>query len=310
MSMAAQTSRAASEQQRIQALMQGYTIETTPNSAAKIPDFREHLAPGTHVAVTFLPGSDFADTVKVAKRLKEEGMIPMPHFAARSIPSKEAFADYVARITGEVGVTHVVALAGGVDTPLGPFDSSMALLETGLFEKHGITEIGVAGHPEGSPDIPDREIARALKWKNDYAQSSSASFYIATQFCFEAEPIVAWDKRIQAEGNRLPIHIGLPGLATIKTLIAFAKASGVGNSIRFLTKQARNVAKLMTVNAPDELVRDLARYKADDPNCGIERVHVYPLGGMRRSAAWSNAVAAGAFELGRREGFKLTRDID
>lgn len=299
---------AADEKQQIIDFLTGFTIETTPGSAVKIADFREHLRPGTTVAVTFLPGSDFADTVTVARRLRDEGFEPAPHFAARSIPSRQALEDYLKRVTEEAGVTQALALGGAVDRPLGPFDNSMQLLETGLFDRYGIKTIGVAGHPEGSPDIADADVAEALRWKNDFAQRSDAAFYLCTQFCFEAEPIIAWDRRIQAEGNRLPIHLGLPGLATLKTLIHLARASGVGNSIRFLTKQARQVSRLLTVNAPDELLRELARYKASDPKCGIEHVHVYPLGGLRRSAAWSYAVLDGAFEL-QRKGFKLTRDI-
>ena len=68
-------------------LVTGFSIETTPGSALKIPDYREYLRPGATVSVTFLPGSDFADTIVTAKRLKDEGFIPAPHFAARSIPS-------------------------------------------------------------------------------------------------------------------------------------------------------------------------------------------------------------------------------
>lgn len=309
MSTAAALASPTDETQQIVDFMQGFTIETTPGSAAKIPDYRALLRPGTLVAVTFLPGSDFADTVAVSKRLKAEGFRPAPHFAARSIPSKEAFEDYLKRLQGEVGIDEVVALGGAVPTPLGPYESSMQLLESGLFDKHGIKKIGVAGHPEGSPDISDELIRQALAWKNAFAQRTGAELYIATQFCFEAAPIIAWDRAIQAEGNRLPIHIGVPGLATLKTLLGHAKACGIGNSMRLLTKQAKNVAKLLVVNAPDQLVRDLARYKATDPKCGIRKVHMYPLGGMKKSAAWSYAVADGAFALNKK-GFDVTRPIE
>lgn len=300
-----------STEQRVTDFVKGFTIETTPGASEKTASYREMLREGTTVAVTFLPGSDFADTVKTAKRLKEEGFNPAPHFAARSIPSKEAFADYLERLQGEVGIREVVCLAGAVDKPLGPYDSSMALLETGLFEKHGIEKIGVAGHPEGSPDIPDEAIKQALKWKNDLAERSDAEFYVATQFVFESQPIIDWDKAIQAEGNRLPVHIGVPGLATLKTLITHAKNCGIGPSMNFLLKQARNVTKLMVVNAPDRLVLDLANYKAEDPDCGIVKMHLYPLGGMRRSAAWAYAVQDGEFTLKKDgKGFELTREID
>lgn len=296
--------------QQIIDFVTGFTIETTPGSALKIADYREHLRPGCKVAVTFLPGSDFADTIATAKRLKEEGFEPLPHFAARSITSAAVMEENLKKLQDEVGIEEVVALGGAVDNPLGDFESSMDLLETGLFDKYGIRKIGVAGHPEGSPDISEQGLKDAINWKNAFAERTGAELYIATQFCFEAAPIIAWDRMIQSEGNKLPIHIGVPGLATIKTLLNHAKACGVGPSMRVLTRQAKNIAKLMTVNAPDKLVMDLAQYHAEDPNCGIARVHMYPLGGLRKSAAWTYAVTDGDFEMDRKgKGFKVTRDI-
>jgi len=295
--------------QRIADFMTGFTAETTPGSAAKIPDYREHLRPGTVVYITFLPGSDFDDTIAVAKRLKGEGFLPVPHFAARSIPSAAFLEDKLARLAGEVGLEQVLVIGGSADKPVGDFPDTMRLLETGLFDKHGIRKFGVAGHPEGSPDISDEAIAEALRWKNDFAERSGAELYLVTQFCFEAGPVIAWDRCIRAEGNRLPIHVGVPGLATIRTLLAHAKACGIGPSMKFLTRQARNLTKLMTVSAPDRLVTDLAAYQASDPGCGIAGVHMYPLGGLRRSAKWSYAVIDGAFTMNE-DGKGFSVDID
>ncbi|HEX9771339.1 MAG TPA: methylenetetrahydrofolate reductase [Kiloniellales bacterium] len=297
----------ADHRQQILDFVAGFTIETTPGSALKIPDYRDHLRPGTTVSVTFLPGSDFADTITTAKRLKDEGFKPAPHFAARSIPSRAAFESYLKRLQDEVGVEEVVALGGAVNHPVGEFDSSMQLLETGLFDKYGIRRIGLAGHPEGSPDISDRALHEALAWKNAFAERSDAAIYLATQFCFEAAPIIAWDKAIQDAGNRLPIHIGIPGLATLKTLINHARACGIGPSMRVLTRQAKNITKLLNVKAPDHLVSELAHYRAHEPDCGIRRVHVYPLGGLRRSAEWIYAVADGEFTLAE-DGWSFTVD--
>jgi len=291
--------------------LEGFTVETTPGTAAKTPDYRAMLRPATKVAVTFLPGSDFADTLATSLRLRAEGFEPLPHLAARSFTSHTAFQEGVARLVDEAGVEEVIVLAGAVPSPLGPFESSMALLETGLLDRAGIRRIGVAGHPEGSPDIRDEDVAAALAWKNAFAERTGAELYIVTQFCFEAAPIIAWDRRIQAEGNRLPIRIGLPGLATLKTLLTHARNCGIGASMTFLVKQARNVAKLMTVNAPDRLTLELARYRATDPNCGIAGVHMYPLGGLRKTAAWSYAVVEGDFTLKRDgKGFEVNRPIE
>jgi len=300
-----------SQHQDIAKFMQNFTIETTPGAAAKIADYRQHLRPQSPVYVTFLPGSDFEDTIRLCVRLKDEGMVPIPHIAARSTPDESFLNECLARLTGEAGIDQVLIIGGAVDSPVGEFSDSMQILETGLMDRHNIRRIGVAGHPEGSPDIDERAVAEALTWKNAFAERSDANFYITTQFCFEAEPIIQWDRQIQAAGNRLPIIIGIPGLATLKSLLGHARACGVGPSMRFLTRQARNVARLMKVSAPDRLLHDLSRYAATDPACGIVGVHVYPLGGLRRSAAWSYAVADGKFNLRTSEaGFDLIAEIE
>lgn len=282
----------------ISRFMSGFTLETTPASAAKIADFREHVRVGTPIYITFLPGSDFNDTIALAVRLRREGFVPVPHFAARSLPDAATVESSLARLRGEAGVDRILLIAGAVPTPVGTFSDTMQVLETGLLDKYGIRQIGLAGHPEGSPDISDEGIRKALAWKNAFRQRTDAKLYLVTQFCFEAAPIIAWDKRIRAEGNRLPIHVGIPGLATIKTLIGHAKACGIGASMTFLTRHAMNVAKLLTVSAPDSLVADLAAYRASDPHCGIEGVHMYPLGGLRKSAEWSYAVVDGRIRMG------------
>lgn len=294
----------------VKRFLTGFTAETTPGSAAKIADYREHLRENTVVYITFLPGSDFNDTIEVAKRLRREGLTPVPHFAARSVPDTRFLKDNLSRLVGEAGIDQVLIIGGAVDSPVGEFPDSMTLLETGLFDAHNIQRIGVAGHPEGSPDMSDEAIRDALKWKNSFSERTDADLYVVTQFCFEAAPIIEWDKRIQSEGNRLPVMIGVPGLATLKALLGHAKACGVGPSMRFLTRQARNVAKLLTVSTPDELVVELARYQASDPECGIQGVHMYPLGGLRRSAAWSYAVCDGQFTMNDAgTGFKVDVEI-
>ena len=293
------------QRQEIADFMDGFSLETTPGSAAKTADFREHVRAGGTIYITFLPGSDLKDTIAVATRLRKEGFNPVPHLAARSIASRALFETSLERLAQEAGVTQVLLIGGAVASPLGEFSDTMQLLATGLFDRHGITKIGVAGHPEGSPDIPEEAIRQALRWKNDFARRTGAQMYLVTQFCFEAAPIIRWDRHIQAEGNRLPVHIGIPGLATVKTLMAHAKACGIGPSMRFLTRQAMNVARLLTVSAPDKMVAELAAYRATDPGCGIRGVHMYPLGGLKKSAQWSYAVADGEFTLDGDGGFSV-----
>ena len=291
--------------QQIQKAAHGWSIEVTPAGAAKIESFEACLSPGTTVNVTFLPGTNPLDTIAVAKRLHNEGMKAVPHLAARSLKDSDQLDKLLFAYRDEAGVNEVLVIGGGVDQPVGAFDNSLQVLETGLLQKHGIRRVGVAGHPEGSPDIDKMEIVEALLAKNALAERDGLEMYIETQFCFEAALVFEWEKSVREAGNELPIRIGIPGPATIKTLFRFAQISGIGPSMRFVSQQARNVAKLMTVQSPHLLLSDLAQGMASDPNCLIEDFHFYPFGGFAKTAVYANAIASGNIQLLPKGGFDV-----
>ena len=276
---------------QIEALLEGYSIEVMPRTAAKVEDFRELLPAGTRVCIAHIEGTPIEEMVATARRLAEEGYAPMPHFPARIIRDKAMLADWIARYQGEAGVTQALLLAGGVAQPHGDFHSSMQLLETGLFGKAGFTRLHVAGHPEGNrdidPDGSDRNVMEALRWKQKFSDSTDARMALATQFCFEAKPVIAWADRLRAEGIELPIHIGVAGPARLQTLVKFAVACGVGPSIRVLQKRARDVTKLVLPFEPTGFLAELGAHKAANPGFNIERVHFFPLGGIRTNAQWA-----------------------
>ena len=118
---------------------------------------------------------------------------------------------------------------------------------------------------------------------------------MATQFCFEAAPVIAWVDRLRAEGVNLPVHIGVAGPAKLQTLIKFAIACGVGPSLRVLQKRAMDVTKLLLPYEPTEVAGALAAHKAATPGFNIEQVHFFPLGGIKTNAQWvtDNGGAAG-----------------
>ena len=281
----------------LEEFLQGYSIEVMPRTAEKVEDFRGLLPRGTRVYIAHIEGTPIAEMVATAARLARDGYSVMPHFPARIIPDRATLADWIARYRGEAGVTQALLLGGGVNTPAGEFDASMQLIETGLFD--GFTHLHVAGHPEGNRDIDkdggDRIVLQALKWKQEFADRSDAQMAITTQFCFEAEPVIAWADRLAAEGIRLPIHIGIAGPAKLQTLIKFAIACGVGPSLRVLQKRAMDVTKLLLPYEPTDVLAALAAHKAKHPGFGIEQVHFFPLGGIKTNAVWvtDNAGTAG-----------------
>jgi len=276
---------------KVEAFLKGYSIEVMPRTAEKVDDLRALLAPGTRVYIAHIEGTPIEDMVATAKRVAAEGFPVMPHFPARIIADKAMLGDWIARYQGEAGVEQALLLAGGVTKPFGDFQSSMQLMETGLFDKAGFKRLHVAGHPEGNRDIDpkggDAEVMTALRWKQDFANRSDAQMAIATQFCFEAQPVIDWVNRLNAQGVTLPVHIGIAGPAKLQTLIKFAIACGVGPSLKVLQKRARDVTKLVMPFEPTEVLTQLANYKAENPDFGIESVHFFPLGGIKTNANWA-----------------------
>lgn len=282
-----------------ESLMTGYSIEVMPRTAAKIDDFTALLPRGTRVYIAHIDGTPIEDMVQTAARLAKDGFDVMPHFPARIIQNAATLGDWIARYQGEAGVTQGLILAGGVDQPVGDFHCSMQLLETGLFDRAGFTHLHVAGHPEGNRDIdPDggeQNVMAALRWKQDFAERTDVNMAMATQFAFEAQPIIDWAEALATEGFTLPIHLGIAGPAKLQTLIKFAIACGVGPSLRVLQKRAMDVSKLLLPYEPTEVLNDIAAYRAETAQSLIQSIHIFPLGGIKTAAKWvtDNAGDAG-----------------
>lgn len=276
----------------VEALLRGYSIEVMPRTAEKVADFRALLPAGTRVYIAHLEGTRIEDMVATAKRLNAAGMAVMPHFPARIIRDAAMLGDWIARYQGEADVRQGLILAGNPTAQNGAFDSSMHLLETGLFDKAGFQRLHVAGHPEGNrdidPDGSDRMVMQALHWKQAFGARTDADMAIVTQFCFDAAPVIRWVDRLGAEGIDLPVHIGIAGPAKLQTLIKFAIACGVGPSLKVLQKRAMDVTKLLLPYEPGEILAQLAAHKAANPDFNIAQVHFFPLGGITANATWAS----------------------
>ena len=275
----------------VEAFLKDYSIEVMPRTAEKVPSFRDLLPEGTRVYIAHIDGTPIEDMVRTAARLNAEGYTVMPHFPARIIKNRAMLADWIARYQGEANVKQGLLLAGGVAEPVGEFDSSISMIETGEFDKAGFTRLHVAGHPEGNRDIdPDggrNNVDAALLWKQKFSERTDAKMAITTQFAFEAGPIIQWANALKEAGINLPIHIGIAGPAKLQTLIKFSIACGVGPSLRVLQRRARDVTKLLLPFEPNEVIADLAAYKAKHPDFNITNVHFFPLGGINASAQWA-----------------------
>jgi methylenetetrahydrofolate reductase (NADPH) len=276
--------------ENIERFLGNYSIEVMPRTADKITNFRDILPKNTRVYIAHIEGTPIEDMVTTAKRLAEEGFPTMPHFPARIIKDKATLNEWISQYQGEAGVDQALILAGGVSKPHGEYESSMDLLETGLFDKAKFKNIHIAGHPEGNKDIdPDgdtKNIDSALNWKQNFKNKTDAKMAIATQFAFEARSIITWANSIKNAGIDIPIHIGIAGPAKLQTLIKFAIACGVGPSLKVLQKRATDVTKLLLPYEPIDVLSQLADHKAKNPDFNISSVHFFPLGGIKTNAEW------------------------
>lgn len=279
-------------------VIEGFSIEVMPRTAAKIESFSEILPANTLVYIAHIDGTPIEDMVATAARLASEGFDVMPHLPARIIKDRAELDDWLARYQGEAGVDKALLLGGGVNAPKGDFHCSMQLMETGLFDARGFKRLHVAGHPEGNKDIDpdggDRVIMEALRWKQDFAARTDAAMAIATQFCFEVPPVLEWAARLRKAGIDMPIHLGVAGPAKLQTLVKFAMACGVGASARVLTRRAADVSKLMLPFTPEDFLKELVAAKAADPELQVERVHFFPLGGIKATAEFTGRMTGAA----------------
>ncbi len=265
------------------------SIEITPKQIEKLPLLKTKLQPGCRVFIALIDAGDLAAQIEAARQIKVNGFDPVPHVPARFVKDE---ADLKARIKAlaEAGADTMLVLGGGAPEPIGNYDAAIQLLETGVFQAHGVKRIGLAGHPEGNPDITkihgEAVLLQALQQKQAYLKANGLDGFIATQFLFEAEPVAAWAKTLRAAGIDLPIYVGVPGPATIKTLVKYATMCGVGNSARFIRKQALNITKLLSVNTPDDFVAGLAELHYGRPEIGIAGPHLYPFGGFDKLFDW------------------------
>ena len=272
----------------LKGFLSGYSIEVTPRSANKIECFADVLPENTRVYIAQINIDDIPEMIVTAKRLKDEGFKVMPHFPARMIKNHAVLNDLISMYQNEAGVDEALLLAGGLPSPAGDYNSSMQLIESGLFDKAGFKRLHVAGHPEGNKDIdPDgsnKNVSEALSWKQEFSNRTDASMAITTQFCFDANVVKKWADTIKGSGIDLPIHIGIAGPAKLQTLLKFSIECGVGASMKVLTKRARDITKLLLPYKPTQILSDLANYRAQDSSFNIEQVHFFPLGGVKRAA--------------------------
>lgn len=265
-------------------ITEGFSIEMTAKDIDGLREVAPKLPPETPVAVTFLLGETLEARLAAAREVRALGFEPMPHFSARRFKSEDEFKLMITKMVEEAGVKRCFVIAGDSPTSEGPYSDSSMLIETGLFEANGILAIGIAGHPEGHPNMTKAECFAVLKKKCAMIHERGMKPIIVTQFGFDPDTFMQWLVELREKGTDAPVRIGVPGPTNIKLLMKFAARCGVSASTSVLTKYGVSITKLLGTAGPDKMVETFAKSFGNEH--GRVRLHFYPFGGLLKTAEW------------------------
>jgi methylenetetrahydrofolate reductase (NADPH) len=264
-------------------LLRNYSAEVTCRDEKSIRAAESLMPRGSEVFIVSLPSDKEGRSVAVAAELHQAGLVPVPHIVARNIRSRLDLEVLLRRLTSEAGVDRALILGGDRSQPIGEFDSSQQLLETGLLESFGIRKVKLSWYPEGHPRISDSELAKARAAKLRIAAARGLEVELVGQFCFESAPIIASARYLRAEGIQVPLRVGVAGPASRASLLKYAMICGVGASVRAL-KERSGARSLISSETPERLLREVAQAQAAEPSLGIHRVHFFTFASVASTA--------------------------
>jgi methylenetetrahydrofolate reductase (NADPH) len=265
-------------------ILEGYSLEMTAKERPALEDAWPLIAPETPIAIPFLPTETIDERVAAALAIRDHGFEPMPHLSARRIISKEELSTMMARLAAEAGVRRALIVAGDPPIPAGPFEDTMQLLQSGVFDQNGLAAVGIGGHPEGHPTVDDDTLWRFMKMKIAEIERRGMAPLIVTQFGFDPDIFLRWLSELRDRGVEAPVRIGVPGPTNIKRLLRYAKFCGVDASAAVFKKYGVSLGRLIGSAGPDKLVDALR--EGLGPEHGRVRIHFYPFGGLTPTMEW------------------------
>jgi methylenetetrahydrofolate reductase (NADPH) len=290
------------DRQRVAAFAACASFEATRLEPGDLEALRAGFPRGTPIYVSAIPKRPPAAQVETAALVAGGGFEPVPHIPARSFASAADLDRHLGLLTDGAGVRRVLVIGGDLPAPVGQFFAALEVIESGLLQARGIVEAGITGYPEGHPWIGTPELERAMVAKIEAATGTGLAVHIVTQFCFSAQAILAWIKRLRDQGIDLPVRVGLAGPTTLSGLLRFARICGVSASAQGLMRHTGLAKQLFGMVTPDTVLRPLAEAAAGRSSVAP---HIFPFGGLATAARWAGAAAAGRFTLDRESGFTV-----
>ena len=278
--------------EKIISLIDSFTIELNPKVRHKINSIP--LEKRNNVYITYLPDASENDILETIDFVSKNNLTPITHLPARTMKNLDHVHQFLSQVRERTDSKKILVIGGG-GNQLGKITSSLEILNSGLLEENDFNDIGIAGHPEGSPDISQETIDNFLNDKFELTKTKGLNLELVTQFFFDAMPFINWCEKLCEKKITIPVRVGFPGPASFKTLLNFGLMSGVGNSINFLKKNSSKVSDLLTKTSNDEMLISLAEFA--NKNSPLKSFHCFPFGGFEKTCLWLNEIQNGEFTI-------------
>jgi methylenetetrahydrofolate reductase (NADPH) len=239
-----------------------------------------HVPKQVPLTVTASPAKGQDATIDLAVELAGAGYRVSPHLSAQLVRDRSHLAEIVARCR-DGGITGAFVVGGDrAGTPV-KFRDAHALLVSLHELDHGFTDIGIGGHPEGHPAVPDDVLFAAL------AEKAQLATHITTQIVFDPEVIARWAGELTRRGIDLPVHVGLPGAVTRQKLLRVSGGLGIGESAKFLKKQQSLLWRFFVPGGyrPDKLIKGLAPHLGAQGN-HLAGFHMFTFNDLEPTEVW------------------------
>jgi methylenetetrahydrofolate reductase (NADPH) len=239
----------------------------------------EFLPVGASVSVTASPTRSLDDTLDLCGALVDAGHDAVPHLAARMVRDDSHLASLLERID-RLGISEVFVI-GGDARDAGEFSEAKELMAAMARIGSGVDRIGVAGYPEGHHIVDDDVALDALRAKQ--AQATS----VTTQLCFDSKAVLRWIADMREQGMTLPVVVGVAGVADRRKLLGISARIGVGQSVRYLSKNRGVVTRLLRPGGytPGHLLEGLAPAMVE-PSAAIAGLHLYTFNQVESTERW------------------------
>jgi methylenetetrahydrofolate reductase (NADPH) len=266
-------------------LLADCSLEVAGKDIDGLAQARAVLPPGTRFHLAFVDSEDLHSRMRTTRAVMQSGFVPVPVISARRLQSERVLCQYLAELRAVGASERVVVVGGDPPQPRGPYADAASVIASGALEQHGVREVSVTGHPGGHPAVSDAVLWQAIAAKLAALAQRELAAGVITQFGFDAAQVLAWLADLRGRGLDVPVRIGVPGPATVRTLLSAAARCDVRISAPVALQYGFSLDHRAGTAAPDRFIRALAA-GYDSRLHGEVTLHFSTFSGVAATAQW------------------------